>query len=129
MSEVEVILNTWSNTDIPPNPSKNAQIIIFIDMALIGIWEIIETPFVSSTIPESNPIAKEDGIWTRESMGAMIADRIFKIPVLLSIDIITLKSTTNPPIITTVLIDDIMLFWKILPKLESFGGNFLSLSI
>ena len=50
-------------------------------------------------------------------------------PVLFSIEIITLNSTTNPPIITTVLIDDIMLDCKILPKLDSLGGIFFSLSI
>lgn len=123
------MLNTWRSTDMPPNPSKNAQIISFTDIAFIGIWDITETPFVSSTIPESIPLAKEDGIWNRDRIGVIIADNIFIIPVLFSIDIITLKSTTNPPIITTVLIEDIILACKILPKLESLGGNFFSLLI
>ena len=57
MSEVEVILKTWSKTDIPPNPSKNAHIVIFILIAFIGMFEIIDTPFVSSTIPDNIPVA------------------------------------------------------------------------
>ena len=59
----------------------------------------------------------------------MIKDKKFKIPVLLSIEIITLKSTTNPPIITTVLIEDIILSARIPPRELNSGGVFLVLSI
>ena len=51
ISEVEVILNTCSNTEIPPNPSKKLHTIIFIEIVFIGILDTIATPFVSSTIP------------------------------------------------------------------------------
>ncbi len=39
---------------MPPNPSKNAHIIIFVDIFLLTIDETIHTPFVSSIIPEIN---------------------------------------------------------------------------
>lgn len=64
-----------------------------------------------------------------ESIGVIIADKTFIIPVLFNIEIITLKRTTNPPIITTVLIDDNILACKMLPKLDSLGGVFFSLSV
>ncbi len=48
--------------------------------------------------------------------------RIFE---LFNMEIMTLKSITKPPIITTVLTDDIILFCKILPKLFIEGGVFL----
>lgn len=54
----------------------------------------------------------------------MNIDNTLKMPELLSMDIITLKSTTNPPIIKTVLIDDIILFCKMLPRVPSLGGAF-----
>lgn len=62
-------------------------------------------------------------------MGLSSMDKILKIPVLLSIDIITLKSTTKPPIITTVFTEDIILFCKILPRVLNLGGAFLGLLI
>ena len=110
ISELEVILRTCNITDIPPKPSKNAHIIILILIAFIGILDIIETPFVSSTMPESRPFAKEGGMFNKVNIGDRILDKKSKTPVLLSIEIITLKSITNPPIITTVFIDVIILF-------------------
>lgn len=58
ISELEVILRTWSITDIPPKPNKNAAIITFTEIALYGILAIIDTPFVSSIIPENRPTSK-----------------------------------------------------------------------
>ena len=94
---------------MPPNPSKNAHIIMFRDIALNGILEIADTPFVSSIIPEKSPVAKLDGMFKLFSIGETIISKISKTLVLLSIEIITLNSITKPPIITTVLIELIIL--------------------
>lgn len=113
--------------EIPPNPSKKAQIIILIEIFLKGILEITDTPLVSSTNPESIPFAKLEGIPIRLSRGAKTLDSMSKIPVFCSIEIITLKSITNPPIITIVDTEVIILFCKILPKELSLGGIFVCL--
>ena len=125
MSEVEVILKTWSKTDIPPNPSKNAHIVIWILIAFIGMTEIIDTPFVSSTIPDNIPVANVVGMFRTSNKGDRNLDKISKIPVLFNIDIITLKSITNPPIMTMVFTDVIILFCRILPRLLNLGGVFV----
>ena len=122
------MLRTWSKIDIPPKPSKNAQIIMFKEIFFIGILEIIETPFVSSTMPDNIPDEKLLGILKILRNGERILDNISNIPVCLSIDIITLKSITNPPIITTVVIEVIILFCKIPPSELNFGGVFLFVS-
>ena len=105
ISDVDVILNTCSKIEIPPKPSKKLHIIIFTDIALNGILDIIETPFVSSTIPEKRPFAKEAGRLNFSSKGDTIKLKKSNILVLLRIDIITLNSMTNPPIITTVFME------------------------
>lgn len=110
---------------MPPKPSKKAQIIMLIDIFFIGILEIVATPLVSSTIPESMPFAKLLGILKTLSIGDKILDKMSKMPVFFSIEIITLKSITKPPIMTIVLIEVMILFCKILPKELSLGGVFL----
>ena len=110
ISDVEVILKTCNKTEIPPKPSKNAQIIVFTEIILNGIFEIIETPLVSSIIPENSPFANDVGKFKTFSKGETIKDNTSNILVLFKIEIITLKSITNPPIITTVFIELIILF-------------------
>jgi len=112
--------------DIPPKPSKNAQNIILIDIFLIGIFAIIDTPFVSSIIPDKTPVVKLLGMLKRLNIGSSISDNTIRIPVFLRIDIITLKSITNPPIITIVETEDMILFCKILPKELNLGGILVS---
>ncbi len=119
------MLRTWSKIDIPPKPSKNAQIIILKEIFFIGILEIRETPLVSSTIPDNIPYEKLLGILSILKNGERILDNMSNTPVFFKIEIITLKSITNPPIITTVLIEVIILFCKILPSELSLGGIFL----
>ena len=113
--------------EIPPKPSKNAHTTIFIEIIFIGIFETIETPFVSSTIPDKMPVAKEDGRCKKDNIGDNIKDKNLNAPVLFNIEIITLKSMTNPPIIIIVFIEDMILFCKILPKLFNLGGIFFTL--
>lgn len=122
ISEVEVILKTWSKIESPPKPSKNAEIIIFTEIALKGILDITETPFVSSIIPVNKPSANEVGSSKVLSIGEMIIDKMSKTLVLLRIDKITLNSITKPPIMTIVVIELIMLFWRIVPKLLKEGA-------
>lgn len=125
ISDVEVIDKTCSKMDIPPKPRRKAQIVIFIDILLIGILDIIDTPLVSSTIPDKVPFINSVGIWRIENIGDTNVPNILRIFELFNIDIMTLKSITKPPIITTVLTDDIILLCKILPKLLIEGGVFL----
>ena len=49
----DVMLNTCSNMEKPPKPSKNAQIIMLVEIALLGIAQTLLTPFVSSMMPEN----------------------------------------------------------------------------
>lgn len=125
ISEEEVMLRTWSKIDIPPNPSKKAHIVIFIVIFLTGIFEMIDTPFVSSTIPEKIPAIKFSEIPKNLNNGANILDKISNAPAFSSIEIITLKSITKPPIIIIVFTDVIILFCKILPKEFNLGGVFI----
>lgn len=96
------------------------------EIALNGILDIIDTPFVSSTIPEKRPFAKLIGIFRVSNTGDTISARKSKTLVLLSIEIITLKSITNPPIIIIVFIELIILLCKIAPKFLKDGVIFLS---
>lgn len=116
-SELDVILRTWSKIEIPPKPSKNAQIITLTDIALNGIFEIIATPFVSSIIPENTPFAKLLGKLIVFNKGEASKPKKSNILELLKMEIITLNSMTNPPIIKIVLIELIILFCNIEPKL------------
>ena len=60
------------------------------------------------------------------SKGEIIKDNTSNILVLLRIDITTLNNITNPPIITTVFIELIILFCKIAPRFPKLGGTFVS---
>lgn len=119
------MLSTCKSTEIPPNPSKKLQIIIFSEIALKGILAIVATPLVSSTIPAKKPSAKEVGIFKKLSKGWTKNSKKSNTLELLSIEIITLKSITNPPIITTVEIELIILLCKIAPKFPKEGLAFL----
>ena len=54
MSVLDIIPKTCKATDKPPNPSKNEQIITFVEMYFVAINETFLTPFVSSMIPLKN---------------------------------------------------------------------------
>ena len=62
-SDFDVMLKTWSNTDIPPNPSKNAQMMILKERALLVTELTSNTPLVSSIIPEMIGFAKDKSIF------------------------------------------------------------------
>lgn len=111
------MLNTCKTTDIPPNPNKNAQSIILTEMAFTEIEAIILTPLVSSIIPLISPDENSGLIFIALKIGLINLHSKSKIPLLFIIDRITLKSTTKPPISTTVLVAFVILVPKIFPKL------------
>ena len=125
ISDVEVMLKTWSKIEIPPKPSKKADIIIFKEIALNGILAITDTPFVSSIIPAKSPLANEEGMFKVFSKGESTNSNKSNIPELFRIEIITLNNTTKPPIIRIVFIELMMLAPRIAPKLLKSGGSFL----
>ena len=118
------MLNTWSITEIPPKPSKNAQRIILIEIAFSGIFATIFTPLVNSIIPLINPEENSGFIFNTLNTGIIIADKIFRIPLLFIIEIITLNKTTKPPISITVCVAFVILRPRILPKLFMFADVF-----
>ena len=52
---LDIILRICRAIDTPPNPNKKAQIIMPVEISLLGITDIMETPFVSSNIPVKIP--------------------------------------------------------------------------
>ena len=107
-SDFDVMLKTWSNTDIPPNPSKNAQMMILEERALLVTELTSNTPLVSSIIPEMIGFANDKSIF--KSFNGMYNkyENISKILLFPKIEIITEKITTNPPIIIIVLLDSVL---------------------
>ena len=94
----EMILKTCSKTEIPPNPSKNADKIIFCDTLFIFIKAIKLTPFVSSKIPQSKGFANfvsKPRIFKKGESRSPICSKICN---LSKIEIKTENITTNPPI-------------------------------
>ena len=51
ISDLEIMLNTCSIIEIPPNPNKKAQIIILTAKFLFITEDTATTPFVSSKSP------------------------------------------------------------------------------
>lgn len=113
-----MMLKTCKSTDKPPKPSKNAHRTILIEIDLLAILDIIETPFVSSIIPEVIEFAKEISILSNFKIGHIAYDKISKILLLFKIEMIIEKITTNPPIIIIVLLDSNIASERIEPKLE-----------
>ena len=117
-SVLEVMLNTCRRTEIPPKPSKNAVIIIFIDNFLKAIFEMIFIPLVISNKPVKIPDIKLVSIFKKLHNGVNISSNISSKWLDLRIDIILENITTNPPIIKMVEILLVILSDKISPKLE-----------
>lgn len=111
------MLKTCKSTDIPPNPNKNAQIIMLAERALLITELTRDTPLVSSIIPEMIGFAKDKSIF--KSFNGMYNkyENISKILLLPKIEIITEKITTKPPIIIIVLLASNIALESILPRL------------
>lgn len=118
-SVFEVILSTCNKTEIPPNPSKNAENKIFIESIFIWIFEINEIPFVISKIPVKNGVIKFVGICNKLNDGITIFDNIPNTLLVFNIEIITENNTTKPPIKSIVEVAFFMLVAITSPKLEN----------
>lgn len=113
-----MMLKTCKSTDKPPKPSKNAHRTILVEIDLFAIPAIIETPFVSSIIPEIIEFAKEISILSNFKIGHIAYEKISKILLLFKIEMIMEKITTNPPIIIIVLLESNIASERIEPKFE-----------
>lgn len=119
------MLKTWSITEIPPNPSRNAHKIIFIEIFLQATLQTSDTPFVSSIIPEMIGPANEISRFKILRIGYNKYESTDNILLLFNIEIITENITTNPPIIIIVLLDSNIAFARISPKFENVHIWFL----
>lgn len=117
--DFEAMLNTWNSIEMPPTPSKKAQSIILIEIVLQGILQIKLAPLVSSIIPDTKAVLNLKSVIPKTlKIGLNVCAIISKILLVFNIDKITLKRTTNPPIIITVFIADIILLLRTSPKFE-----------
>ena len=80
---------------------------------------IIFNPFVSSKIPEIKPKQNSFGICKTLKIGSIISESKNKTLLFFKIEIITEKSTINPPINKIVLIELVILFPIIPPKFDN----------
>ena len=119
-SDLDTILNTCKNIDIPPVPNKKAVNIIFKEIAFICIFEINAIPFVISNNPVIIGAIKVVGILKNLKHGDIISVNKSKKLLALNIDIITEKITINPPIIVIVEIALYIELDNIIPKSENF---------
>ena len=68
-SVLEVILQTWRSTEIPPKPSKNAVKIRLKESFLQAMEEMVLIPFVISNIPVKIPCMKLVSIFRNWKIG------------------------------------------------------------
>lgn len=113
------MLNTCNSIEMPPNPNKNADKIIFVEIILYGIELIILTPFVNSIIPDKKPLQKFELLIPQNlKIGSNKEDANASILLFSSMDKTTLNSTTKPPIINIVLVAEEIDLPKTSPKFE-----------
>ena len=91
---------------MPPKPSRKAVKMIFREIFLSLINEIILIPFVISNIPLNIEDIISEGILKVLHIGKNTVQIKFVIPLTFKIDIITENKTTKPPIIRMVEIED-----------------------
>ena len=113
-----IILNTWSNTEKPPKPSKKLQAVILIEISFKGMLATSLTPFVNSTIPDKIGVINWVGIWKAEKIGAIVIEASSNKWLWFKIEIITENRTTNPPINKIVEIEFIILLPSTSPSEE-----------
>ena len=110
----DAILKICKNIEKPANPSKNADIIICVDILLVCNNETEFTPLVSSNIPVITLFPSSVGTWKQDKEFA-IKSIIFK---LFNIEMIIENNTIKPPIKRIVEIALEILLLKIVPKSE-----------
>lgn len=123
-SLLEVMLSTCNKTEMPPNPSKNAVIMILIESFLQAILEIVLMPLVISKKPVKIGPIKEVSICIQWKNGLNSISTICVIPLEFKIEIIEEKMTTNPPMTKMDFMLLIILSDKISPKLEKVARFF-----
>ena len=123
------MLNTCSITDIPPNPSKKAQIVILVERFFVAIFETAKIPVVSSNIPEIIGDEKADGICNSFNIGDIILESSIRTLPFDSMESITENNTTKPPIMISVLLDSIIAVESTSPKLEKVMNLFLKVGV
>ena len=114
--DFEIILKTCNKTEIPPNPSKKAHIIIVVEIFFVAVAVTSDIPFVSSIIPETTGFTKLKSIFNNLKIKDKKTEKASNILLVFKIDIITEKITTNPPIIIKVLLDSRIDSERIVPK-------------
>lgn len=119
--DFDVILKTCKSTEKPPNPRTKEQRINLNFILSDARLHINEIPFVTSMKPVIILAENPFGI-PKNSLRKL--EIIYIIWLEFKMEIIIEKSTTNPPIISIVLIEDKMLFCRISPKLSKFNVLF-----
>ena len=99
---------------MPPQPSKNEESIILIEIFLKRIEEIAKIPFVISTIPKIKLSAISVGICKKLRAGCSKKIKL----LCFNIETITEKTTINPPIVKIVEIELVILFPITSPRLD-----------
>ena len=117
-SDFETTLKTWNKIEIPPRPRRKAVIIMFTEIFFKGIFEIILIPFVISKIPVNKELEISFGTLRKLQIGSKVKEIISVMWEVFNIEIITEKSTINPPIISIVEMAEDMLSPNCSPKLE-----------
>ena len=100
------------------NRSKNDVKIIFRDIFLTAIFEILLIPEVISKKPVKSGLINEISIFKVLNKGVRIVDNIFNIPLDFKIEIMLANTTIKPPIRRIVEILEVILFDKISPKFD-----------
>lgn len=69
MSVLDIIPKTCNATESPPKPSKNEQIITFVEIYFDAIKETFFTPLVNSIIPLKKALIKFLSIFNKLQIG------------------------------------------------------------
>ena len=75
-SVFEIVLQTCSKTEMPPNPRRKEAIIILIESFFSGILQTIFKPLVSSKIPAIKPVEKLSGICNKLNIGVIAVTKV-----------------------------------------------------
>lgn len=118
-SDFETMLKTWSKTESPPEPSRNAVIIMLVEIFFSFIKDTILIPLVISKSPVKIDAITWEGRFNHLQIGSNIMQTKVVIPLTFKIEIITENKTTKPPIIRIVEIADWILEPKISPKFDT----------
>lgn len=118
-SDFETMLKTWSKIESPPNPSRKAVTIMFVEIFFSFIKDTMLIPLVISKIPVNTDAIIWEGRFKNVQTGLSKIQTKSVIPLTFKIEIITENKTIKPPIIRIVEIADWMLEPSTSPKFET----------